>query len=870
MTQRFLASCFLFLAIAGQSRGYNLENMKWRPGAKVVMQLGLGSAPMPLQDGFGSWNASAADAIAIWNGYVDFISFSSVSKPSVPKASGDGVSSVFFSNTVFGDSFGEGTLAVTVSRLGPEQLYTSEADVVVNTAFRLDSYSGPLQQHSGDIHRIFLHEFGHVLGLDHVTNHPVGKAIMEPIISDLDHLGADDIAGVTYLYGAKITNLPSPVEQVEGYDFSYDPVANNNPTSYSAVGLPPGLTIDPTTGHIAGTVTKEGVYGPVITAHGPVADANGTFQLSVLGLERVRGLLAILRLDTYQIIADPIRPRIYSRGPMGIDMIDTATLEVTRIFTSPQAPNDLSVSADLSKLLFIDPYHPAPQLKKIDLTSFTLLPPIDLPEHSSASSAVFEGLDGRDYVAGGQGILQFDARTGASENLFDSPAMYRRLAISPDHQTLYSTSEGTDGRVSLFDISMATPMLLQQSSISSTNPVTSPDGQYLYYTTLENQESIIQALLPSLTTAHSILEPGYNVQSLALGPQGALYEAHSRFFEYASGAIFVYDTNSFKPTADIELSGLERTKDVNNYVDDQYEPFDVVPDGSGNYLYVTVANYGPGSQSGIWVFSTDLNSFPPFVPPAKNLLNISTRAPVDLGDDAMIGGFIVQGAAPKKLLLRGLGPSLPITGAMANPTLEIYDSTGKQIGNNDDWVSNRLGILGTQLAPTSEREAALTMTLPPGAYTAIVRDKRNQPGQSLVEVYDLDPKDSLLGNISTRGKVGVGDDVMIGGFIIGGAQPTRVLVRALGPSLASQGVKGPLPDPVLELHNGRGTLIATNDDWQSTQQSEIVATGIPPHNPHEASVLATLPPGNYTAIVRGKNNSTGVGLVEVYNLDATK
>jgi hypothetical protein len=155
---------------------------------------------------------------------------------------------------------------------------------------------------------------------------------------------------------------------------------------------------------------------------------------------------------------------------------------------------------------------------------------------------------------------------------------------------------------------------------------------------------------------------------------------------------------------------------------------------------------------------------------------------------------------------------LPLTGALSDPVLDLYDSSGKLVASNDNWIANRLSIIGSQLAPTSERESAILATLQPGAYTATVRDSGNQPGLALVEVYDLDPKSSLLANISTRGKVETADNVMIGGFIIGGADPTKVLIRAIGPSLAAKGIVQPLADPVLELHDSSGNLISTNDN----------------------------------------------------------
>jgi hypothetical protein len=205
---------------------------------------------------------------------------------------------------------------------------------------------------------------------------------------------------------------------------------------------------------------------------------------------------------------------------------------------------------------------------------------------------------------------------------------------------------------------------------------------------------------------------------------------------------------------------------------------------------------------------------------------------------------------------------------LSNPTLDLYDSTGKLVQSNEDWISDRLSILSSQLSPVSSREAAILTTLQPGAYTAVVHDTNNQPGLALVELYDADPKTSLLANLSTRGKVGTADDVMIGGFIVGGIDATKVLLRALGPSLGSKGILEPLSDPVLELHGGDGKVISTNDNWRSIQEDDIVATGIPPSDDREAAILATLDPGSYTAIVRGQNDATGVALIEIYNLDA--
>jgi hypothetical protein len=226
----------------------------------------------------------------------------------------------------------------------------------------------------------------------------------------------------------------------------------------------------------------------------------------------------------------------------------------------------------------------------------------------------------------------------------------------------------------------------------------------------------------------------------------------------------------------------------------------------------------------------------------------------------MIGGFIVTGTQPKKVVIRAIGPSLiafGVPGLLANPTLELHDSTGAVISSNDNWVdsANKQAIIDSGLAPTSNLESAILMTLNPGAYTAIVSGVNATIGVALVEVYDLDSTvDSKLANISTRGFVQTGDDVMIGGLIVLGTQPANTIIRAIGPSLP---LAGTLADPTLELHDGNGTIIASNDNWKDTQESAIQATGVAPTNDAESAIVETLAPGSYTAIVRGTNNTTG-------------
>ena len=258
---------------------------------------------------------------------------------------------------------------------------------------------------------------------------------------------------------------------------------------------------------------------------------------------------------------------------------------------------------------------------------------------------------------------------------------------------------------------------------------------------------------------------------------------------------------------------------------------------------------------------------------SDRLLNISTRLTVQTGDNALIGGFIITGSANKRVLLRAIGPSLSalgVSGALQDPSLELFQGD-TLLASNDNWRdTQRVQIEATGIPPTNDAEAAIVRELAPGAYTAIVRGKDNTTGIGLVEAYDLERgTDAKLANISTRGFVQTGDNVMIGGFIVGGESErgTRVIVRGIGPSLTASGVPNALQDPTLDLVDSSGTPVATNNDWRDTQEAEIQASGVPPANNNESAIVATLAPGNYTAVLRGNGGTTGVALVEVYKLD---
>jgi hypothetical protein len=298
--------------------------------------------------------------------------------------------------------------------------------------------------------------------------------------------------------------------------------------------------------------------------------------------------------------------------------------------------------------------------------------------------------------------------------------------------------------------------------------------------------------------------------------------------------------------------------------------------GSGNYAVTFSGGNVPTSQTNASViggqnvkadYVVTGSGTPTPTPSAPRLANISTRAVVGTGANVLIGGFIITGTQSKQVIVRGIGPSLPLPGKLLDPTLELHGPSGTVIGSNDNWgqAANSGAIAATGVAPSNANESAILMTLVPGSYTTVLSGVNQTTGIGVVEAYDLDVNgNSKLANISTRAFVQGGDNVLIGGLIVVGPSGADVIVRAIGPSLP---VPGAMADPTLEVYDASGTLLGSNDNWRSNQEAAILGTGVAPANDAESAILTTLQPGSYTAIVRGANGTTGVAAVEVYHLN---
>lgn len=343
---------------------------------------------------------------------------------------------------------------------------------------------------------------------------------------------------------------------------------------------------------------------------------------------------------------------------------------------------------------------------------------------------------------------------------------------------------------------------------------------------------------------------------LAFSPFGGLLECDS-----GSGNVFSFTATGVKSTV---ATGF-------------FQNSGVIEDASGN-IFVTQNAAGNitriASNGTKTIFASGLFNpqYMAFEPGTAALTNISTRAFVGTGNDVLVAGFILSGTQAKAVLVRGLGPALShfgIANPLPDPTLVLLNANGTVIASNNDWQNGgNSAQIPQNLRPPDSLESAILITLAPGKYTAVEAGNNSSTGLGLVEVYDLNPASlSELANISTRGLVETGTNVMISGFInSGGNGSTKVLVRALGPTLAQLGIANPLPNPTLQLTNANGQVVASNDDWKTTQPFAIQATGLAPPNDLESAILITLSNGSYTAIVVDKNGATGVGEVEVYNI----
>jgi YVTN family beta-propeller protein len=584
---------------------------------------------------------------------------------------------------------------------------------------------------------------------------------------------------------------------------------------------------------------------------------------------------ALFNYATGYLTADPLRPRVYATVPNDnlVIVIDTASLSVIKTIPIGSSPQGLAVSADGSKLWVANSGSTTFGIGIVDLNTLTTLPsystpllPFDIKE--GAGHRLYLTPKNQSFGPNGGGMMQIDGDTGTFQKYFGGFDVYAGAVIdvSPDRNTLFFGNRGlSPSTLARYDISTATPALLQSTGNVGSNGEAirvSHNGQFLVYPNGSGNSGYNTYEIPTsnLSGINGSFNVGaYPISAAFSNDDSLLYHGTS-----SQSAVKIFDTKTFVLVGTIPLGSSPNSSGG-------YDSKDLVVDRSGRWLFVATSFF---TNSG---FGGDLRVFDVGPP---ELGNISTRLNVGQDDNVLIGGLIITGNQSKKVAIRAIGPSLSqagISGALADPTLELHDSSTAIIATNDDWQTTQVGgvitssqvseIQSRGIAPGQAAESVIIAVLAPGNYTAILRGKNNTTGIAVVETYDLDrTANSKLGNISTRGFVQTGANVMIGGTIVTGNASANLLVRAIGPSLASAGVPNPLADPMLELRDASGTLESSNDDWRTTQETAIQNTGLAPTNNLESAILATVVPGPHTAIVRGKNNGTGVALVEIYQL----
>jgi YVTN family beta-propeller protein len=856
----------LWMASPRFASGYVKEGPVWPSDAVATMQLQLGPTNVTLEDGLATWDDSAADALDLWNPHMDIFQFAWTKEAITSQASGDGINSVFFSTSVFGDDFGEDVLGVTVLlySFGDGEV-TQEADVLINQAYQFDSYRGPLKPGDPgsrvyDVHRIFLHEFGHVLGLDHPDDYGQNVvSIMNSVISDLDSLATDDIDGAVSLYSLRITS-PGELDATINQAVSFQVTANGHVSSYGATGLPPGLTINSTTGLISGKVSVTGGFDAQVTIHG-VRDVTVPLFVYVTSTSAVGDLRQLWAFTVNRLITDPVRNRIYAslKGSNNVALIDAVTLAIIKTFPVASEPSGLAISADGNTLFVAERGATNPEIGVIDLDALQAKSSLPAP---FPGFDVAVGMDNRLFVTSWgdfpADIAQVDSTTGDLLAPFPRGLPYGLLQVSPDRKTLYLCgAAGTPSTIYALDVSSDIPVTLQQSPFNrvgspyQTDFALSHDGTMLCAPGSDGVTDFLRIPSADLTATdggYSFTNGGYAGGALAFSPDDQTMMISEVAGDKTGIDIFDATTQVYQRTI---------------FTNDYFAPTAITTDALGKYLFAGSFEVGE-----LRVYALGSAGLPAHKPKSESLLNVSTRLNTQDGEQTLIGGFIVTGDTPKNLLIRGLGPSLPVPNPLAIPELTLYDAAGEVIGSNVFWRNEYpTPVILTGLAPTDDSESALYVTLFPGAYTVTLLGPGFVTGVGLLEVYDISAdSESVVANLSTRGQVGTGDDVMIGGLILSEDQPTKVLVRAIGPSLTKAGISDPLQDPVLELHGPNGDLILSNDNWRDTQEADIEATGIAPSYDKESAIVATLSPGAYTAIVRGKNDTTGIALVEIYNV----
>ena len=817
---------------------FSLTGTRWTTGT-ATLHLQLGPAPAPLSDGAASWGVVAEDAIALWNSHLANFRFTVVTDSTAVRAQGNRISNVHFAGDIYGQAWGNGVLAVTLTYSA--RAANTETDVLFNSRLNWDSYRGPPRftstgQSIHDFRRVALHEFGHALGLDHPDEEgQTVPALMNSRISTLDTLTADDITGAQSLYGAATAGGPAPP-------------------------APPPSTV---------------VAAPVITAHPAsrtvTAGQSATFTVTAVSAVAV----------TYQWLKNGLA----IGGANGASFtLATAAATDTGSYSVRIANSAGTVTSNAAFLTVLTPTTAGAAAPVI------VTPPADLGVVAGNPFAL-------SVTATGSAPLAYQWRKdgaslpGATTSAYSIPAADASHAGS--YVVVISNPAGAVTSPAAVVTVGSLPLITRQPSSQTVNAGTrvtfsvgasgSPAPTFQWS---RNNAPIPGATAASHTieAAQSVHEGAYRVTAsnaigsitsvpatLSLAAPPAVTIAPAPVSVAAGGrAQFNIAATSASPISyqwlrdGLPLPGATTAA----LVIDPVRPAD-------RGLYRVRLTNDVGST---------LSPEAALTVRASRLINLSTRAFVPAGG-TLTPGFYVRGTGTKPVLLRAVGPTLATFGvadALRDTALElIAQETGRSVAANRNWndvpgLAGAFAGVGAFPLATGSRDAALEVRLAPAAYTARIGPATPGPaGIALAEVYDTEPNSGAaqLVNVSTLGFVGTGENALTAGFVIAGDAPKRVLIRAVGPGLAAFGITDALPDPQLGLVPlGRAEPLATNDNWPGTPELaaafRTAAAFALPAGSRDAALMVTLEPGAYTVVVSNVDGrTTGQALVELYDLD---
>jgi hypothetical protein len=825
----------LIIAAAGVVRpavlAYTLTGTRWT-GASTTMQLQLGASASALSDGSTSWGAAAEDALALWNSNINSLRFEVVRDSTAARAQRNRLNNVMFSADIYGEAWGTGVLAVTLTySVGTAN---TETDVLFNNRLAWDSYRGtqrysPTGSAIFDFRRVAMHEFGHVLGLDHPdTAGQTVTALMNSHISSLDTLAADDIRGAQSLYGAPVGAVAPPViiTQPGSQTLTVGQTATFAVQASSAAALSyqwgkAGAALTGATGSFltlpSVTVADAGSYSVIVTnSAGSVASATATLTVNAVASNSTGGTAS----QPPTIVTGPVSQTVAPGG--------TAIFTVGATGTAPLSyqwrKDGASISGASSASLRLAGVQTA------DAGSYTVLVWNAMASATSAPAVL----------------------TVASLPTIASPPASQIVALG-QRLTLTVTAAGSapltyqwrkDGSA----LTGATAATVVREAVQLADA-----GDYSVAVT--NSAGSVESAAARVAIA--------GIPAIAATPLAQTVAA-------GEGATFTVAATSATPVSyqwmkdGTEIAGATSASLI-------FNPARATDTGSYAVRLTNAAGSITSSAATLTVRYS-------------RLVNLSTRAFLPAGS-SLTPGFYVRGTRAKPLLIRAVGPTLSFFGvltALTEARLDLYaQDSGAVVASNNAWgggtaLSNAFASVGAFPLAADSKDAAVQTSLTPRAYTVRVTSEPTAAGVTLAEVYDaepLTPAGAQLVNLSSLGFVGTGDNVLTAGFVISGNASKRLLVRAVGPGLAPFGVANPLPDPQLGLVPlGQAEPIATNDDWPNlvNVQSAFTAAGAFALTPgsKDAALVITLEPGAYTVIVSGVSGSaSGTALVEIYDLD---